>query len=677
MFFLLVLRDSTGRMLLDDSLPLFPPSLEGLDPTVTGFRISMKEDLGLAGDLTFLVPEPTTFLLISFGTFGLIRRRRRRSQPNLNPAGARKMRSRASVLASIAVALCSIYGLPAYGITDCQPNGIDDPCDIDCGPPGGPCEVSGCGTSGDCNQNGIPDDCDIVTCPPIQVVFLFDTSGSITTTKLRALCDAAVADLLAEGKQVSAEFLRIGDGGESGCDCCTSNIRVQYCPPTPPPGSLCDELGSGCVGGDSEDWASAVAVVAQNKSWTAGFGLREIIPMVDEGPRCGDPVNDPGDDRDAIENAIPIVQSNFVTVSPVVVASDNPPDELDPDVVTLAARLAEETGGRVLFDDEDPRSEIADVLRLSCSIHVADCNGNGIPDWCDIRDGVSQDCRAQNDCCTVHGSPGCSDPGISACVCGIDITCCTAIWTQTCVDHATSSCGCDAPDGVPDECQPQDCQSNGINDSCDISCGPPGAPCNVSGCGLSTDCNANCVPDECAPVNDCNDNGIEDCADIDNGTSCDGDNNEIPDECVACCEGQFPNITCTNRLPSDCPLPPNGNVHMEATCVECTCVPVDCCDGSPCTPSLDCDCMGRTDHISLPFTGCGNSLCGTGVCCHDSGACLEPPCGLGETFIGGADCNSNPCPLPECVVDSDCTSGLICCATAHTSCHRGSQLIVA
>ncbi len=43
---------------------------------------------------------------------------------------------------------------------DCNGNGIPDECDIDCGEPGGPCDVPGCGQSEDCDGNGIPDECE-------------------------------------------------------------------------------------------------------------------------------------------------------------------------------------------------------------------------------------------------------------------------------------------------------------------------------------------------------------------------------------------------------------------------------------------------------------------------------------------------------------------------------------
>ncbi|MHC4089029.1 MAG: S8 family serine peptidase, partial [Planctomycetota bacterium] len=69
-----------------------------------------------------------------------------------------------------------INAFAAYA--DCNINEIPDECDVDCGTPGGACDVPGCGgsldcnTNGipdeceiDCNSNGIPDDCDIADCP--------------------------------------------------------------------------------------------------------------------------------------------------------------------------------------------------------------------------------------------------------------------------------------------------------------------------------------------------------------------------------------------------------------------------------------------------------------------------------------------------------------------------------
>ena len=48
---------------------------------------------------------------------------------------------------------------PVTAPADCNGNGIPDECDLDCGPPLGPCDVPGCGGSADGNADGIPDDC--------------------------------------------------------------------------------------------------------------------------------------------------------------------------------------------------------------------------------------------------------------------------------------------------------------------------------------------------------------------------------------------------------------------------------------------------------------------------------------------------------------------------------------
>ncbi len=78
-----------------------------------------------------------------------------------------------------------------------------------------------------------------------------------------------------------------------------------------------------------------------------------------------------------------------------------------------------------------------------------DCNGNGIPDGCDIADGAAIDCdgNGQPDSCQL-------------------------------VDN-----DCDG-NGVPDQCDP-DCNGNGIADACDIAL------------AVSDDCQPDGIPDEC------------------------------------------------------------------------------------------------------------------------------------------------------------------------------------
>lgn len=67
----------------------------------------------------------------------------------------------------------------------------------------------------------------------------------------------------------------------------------------------------------------------------------------------------------------------------------------------------------------------------------------------------------------------------------------------------------------------QDCNNNGIVDSADIAA------------HTSTDCNANGIPDECEELgNDCNDNHVPDECDLASGTLTDLDHDGYPDQCT-------------------------------------------------------------------------------------------------------------------------------------------------
>ena len=148
--------------------------------------------------------------------------------------------------------------------------------------------------------------------------------------------------------------------------------------------------------------------------------------------------------------------------------------------------------------------------------------------------------------------------------------------------------------GVPDECEP-DCQPNGVPDDCDVDPTDPDGDTFVS-----EDCNNNGIPDECEP--DCQPNGIPDDCDVD-PTDPDGDtfvsedcnNNGIPDECEADCN--------TNGVPDDCdidPTDPDGDTFVSEDCNN-NGVP-DECDVDPTDPdgdtfiSLDCQPNGIPDE---------------------------------------------------------------------------------
>lgn len=118
---------------------------------------------------------------------------------------------------------------------------------------------------------------------------------------------------------------------------------------------------------------------------------------------------------------------------------------------------------------------------------MIDCNNNGMPDECDIQDGISPDCNRN----------------------GIPDECDVA-------SGAVEDCN---RNGIPDECDvmEEDCNGNGIPDECDVA---------------MQDCNGNGIPDECdAALVDCNGNGIPDECDIASGSSLDCNQNGFPDEC--------------------------------------------------------------------------------------------------------------------------------------------------
>ena len=85
---------------------------------------------------------------------------------------------------------------------DCNVNGIDDACDIDCGAPGGPYDLPGCGGCLDCNDNGIPDECDI-------------DAGSIPDEAIKLTAsDAAARDRFGHSVSISGDTAVIGADGD-------------------------------------------------------------------------------------------------------------------------------------------------------------------------------------------------------------------------------------------------------------------------------------------------------------------------------------------------------------------------------------------------------------------------------------------------------------------------------
>ncbi len=263
---------------------------------------------------------------------------------------------------------------------DCNENGIPDECDIRDG------------TSFDCNLDGIPDEC--LICPPVDLIFVMDTSGSMgdESDALCANIATAASDLAELGISVAPRFLGITDTYFPCLEDYVTNLIGTSVP------------GSSSCGTNiqtDEDWGPAVAALAERYPWTPG-NIRLIIPISDEGPCRGNPCEDPGTDRDSITNAITIAVNNNCFVSPITGTGASEC------VITLAQALAAGTRG-ITFISTNPAEDFAqaifDVVSQACQ-QAVDCNGNGIPDECDINSGYSQDLNQNGvpDECEVQSS---------------------------------------------------------------------------------------------------------------------------------------------------------------------------------------------------------------------------------------------------------------------------------
>ena len=301
--------------------------------------------------------------------------------------------------------------------TDCNDNIVPDECDL------------GSANSLDCNNDNVPDECPV--CPTVEVVFIIDTSSSMSDEGVALCADLVnvVADLQADLVNVNTEILGILD---TAFGCLTDSVGNLYgtaVPGSPPVGQ--EILGDSCGVNLNEDWGLATSIVAGLKPWQAD-SVRLIVPISDEGPRCGNPVTDPGSDRDAINHAIGQARANDVIVSPVAGTGSSAA------LLSIMDVIAQATEGQV-FSTTDPQLDLAtgisDIIESAC-LSESDCNGNTIPDDCDLVNMTSNDCD-MND--------------------------------------------------VPDECE-DDCNANGLADSCDIAT------------MTSMDININAVPDECEGI---------------------------------------------------------------------------------------------------------------------------------------------------------------------------------
>lgn len=265
---------------------------------------------------------------------------------------------------------------------------IDENCDLldDCIDPKPP--------FADCDANGIPDQCPV--CPALDVVFLVDTSGSMSD-EYDVLCEAysvMAATLENAGVPMTVELNALATGWSCGsAQLITSAYPNEVNPPDPNGFKL-----NGC-GSTEENWAPATAVVASNRAWKAD-AVRVIVPISDEGPLCGDPVTK--EDIKAMHYAAKIATLHNVVVSPVM-GTGAPPDVQD-----MAAQLAMTTFG-MWQNTTDPNSDLVQfivaIAAKACQA-ATDCNLNDVPDVCELAANPELDCNqneALDTCDIMYG----------------------------------------------------------------------------------------------------------------------------------------------------------------------------------------------------------------------------------------------------------------------------------
>ena len=247
---------------------------------------------------------------------------------------------------------------------DCNFNDVLDSCEIANEP------------SLDCNSNGVIDSCEIAILSNIDIVVLFDTSGSMDDDAA-ALCSSVStieSDLSTIGFDPVVTVLGITDAPGGSYSCLSGSVSGMFGSAVPGGGSL----------NSSEDWGDAAAVVAENYPWRGNN--RIIVVISDEAPQDGDPCDSA--DQSSIDNAVLWSTHNGVRV--VSVSAQGSTECVDEMMQSLATR----TGGS-WFASTDPNTDlVVGVLRAIQQLaENADCNNNDVLDSCEIADGLESDCN--------------------------------------------------------------------------------------------------------------------------------------------------------------------------------------------------------------------------------------------------------------------------------------------
>lgn len=329
------------------------------------------------------------------------------------------------------VTLTQLYTISLSAIeSDCNSNGIIDPCDVNCALPA--CDVPGCGQSPDCNNNGFPDECE-TDCNNNGLPDNCEAFDDCNNNGVPDECDPV------SGFSNDCNFNGIPDECETP-DCNNNDVPDE-----------CD-----ISAGTSND--------------CNGNGIPDECDV----PDCNN--NDVPDVCDIAAGTSNDCNGNGI------------PDECDvpdcnnngvPDSCDVLAGTSHDCNGNGKPDECDlPDCNNNDVPD-SCDIIAGtseDCTGNGIPDECEAdcnNDGIA-------DVCGVGESPDCNSNGIPD-ECELEFGDCNHNGTpDTCDIAAGTSDDCNG-NFIPDECEP-DCNSNGVTDICEVFTLVSGHPQSVQVC---------------------------------------------------------------------------------------------------------------------------------------------------------------------------------------------------
>ena len=209
----------------------------------------------------------------------------------------------------------------------------------------------------------LPDGC--ASCGALDVVFVFDTSGSMSAeaTQVCELANDITSGLTHLGIPSRTAFFGITNAGT--IPCVEESVAERFGPAVPGAPAelgLLDVCPDGTGNHPSESWMAAATIVAERYPWSPD-AARLIIPVGDEGGVCGNPV-------DVYEDLGADLAVNAARVGDVVVSPILSPGIGDAGVVG-AMRVAAGTLGRsteTTFEPAQLADQLTAITATACAV---------------------------------------------------------------------------------------------------------------------------------------------------------------------------------------------------------------------------------------------------------------------------------------------------------------------